>query len=124
MKDNCAFCKEEFSRPPSKMNRSKSGLNFCSRECKDKAQRIGGIKAIHPAHYGTTKADYRSIVERDGGIEKCERCDYDEFPEILEIHHKDRDRTNNERENLEVLCPNCHAIDHLKHKDGRFKSPK
>ncbi|MBP9691052.1 HNH endonuclease [Candidatus Woesebacteria bacterium] len=41
----------------------------------------------------------------------CERCDYDTF-EILQIHHKDRDRTNNSLENLELICPNCHALEH------------
>jgi len=26
------------------------------------------------------------------------------------VHHKDGDRTNNEYENLTLLCPNCHAL--------------
>jgi predicted HNH restriction endonuclease len=35
------------------------------------------------------------------------------------IHHKDRDRDNNAMENLAVLCPNCHAIEHMKeNKEG------
>ena len=29
---------------------------------------------------------------------------------ILEIHHIDGDRKNNTKENLKVLCPNCHAM--------------
>ena len=28
----------------------------------------------------------------------------------LELHHKDGDHFNNELSNLEILCPNCHAI--------------
>jgi 5-methylcytosine-specific restriction endonuclease McrA len=28
--------------------------------------------------------------------------------EKLNIHHKDRDRSNNDPENLETLCPSCH----------------
>jgi hypothetical protein len=28
----------------------------------------------------------------------------------LEIHHKDNDYRNNNEENLELLCPNCHAL--------------
>jgi 5-methylcytosine-specific restriction endonuclease McrA len=37
----------------------------------------------------------------------------------LTVHHKDRNRKNNTRENLEILCPICHAIEHLhEHKDG------
>ena len=28
------------------------------------------------------------------------------------LHHKDRDRHNNDISNLEILCSNCHAIEH------------
>ena len=28
--------------------------------------------------------------------------------EILEVHHIDGDRSNNEPENLRIICPNCH----------------
>lgn len=30
-------------------------------------------------------------------------------PISLEVHHKDGDKENNESENLELLCPNCHS---------------
>jgi hypothetical protein len=42
----------------------------------------------------------------------CERCSYDKY-EILQVHHKDRNRNNNELENLELICPNCHYEDHF-----------
>jgi len=28
----------------------------------------------------------------------------------LELHHRDGDRTNNSLANIELLCPNCHAL--------------
>lgn len=43
---------------------------------------------------------------------KCERCNYDKY-EILQIHHKNRDRMNNENSNLELICPNCHYEEHF-----------
>lgn len=43
---------------------------------------------------------------------KCERCNYDDHPAGIEIHHKDRNRENNSIENLEVLCAICHRIEH------------
>jgi 5-methylcytosine-specific restriction endonuclease McrA len=43
---------------------------------------------------------------------KCEKCGYDKY-EILQIHHKDRDRGNNDLDNLELICPNCHYEEHL-----------
>jgi 5-methylcytosine-specific restriction endonuclease McrA len=52
---------------------------------------------------------------------KCEKCGYDKYPEILVVHHKDRNRKNGAKENLELLCPNCHEEEHLLNNDGRFK---
>ncbi len=43
--------------------------------------------------------------------EVCERCNYN-IIEILQVHHKDRNRSNNKIDNLELLCPNCHYEDH------------
>ena len=43
---------------------------------------------------------------------KCERCGYSKY-EILQIHHKNRDRSNNDLKNLELICPNCHYEEHL-----------
>ena len=51
---------------------------------------------------------------------KCERCGWDVEPLILTIHHKDRNKSNNNEENLELLCWNCHCIEHLKAKDGPY----
>jgi 5-methylcytosine-specific restriction endonuclease McrA len=43
----------------------------------------------------------------------CIRCGFNN-PLALEIHHIDRNRHNNDLENLEVLCSNCHSIEHRK----------
>lgn len=42
----------------------------------------------------------------------CERCNYNKY-EILQIHHKNRDRKNNDLANLELICPNCHYEEHF-----------
>lgn len=45
--------------------------------------------------------------------ECCERCNKNKWlgQQIpLELHHKDGDRFNNKFSNLEILCPNCHAL--------------
>lgn len=44
---------------------------------------------------------------------RCECCGNDEWlgqPIPLELHHIDGDNTNNDLENLQILCPNCHAM--------------
>lgn len=51
--------------------------------------------------------NYRTIGFYHNG-NKCENCGYNEY-NILQIHHIDENRKNNKKENLIVLCPNCHA---------------
>ncbi len=41
--------------------------------------------------------------------EECGRSIWNNKPLLLEVHHKDGDRTNNSFENLQFLCPNCHS---------------
>lgn len=52
-------------------------------------------------------------------IGKCEDCNYSD-KRILHIHHKDRRPENNVRENLELLCPNCHYMKHFLANDGPY----
>lgn len=51
---------------------------------------------------------------RDGiKEEKCEICGISMWQGIklpLELHHKDNNHFNNEFDNLQILCPNCHSI--------------
>ena len=46
---------------------------------------------------------------------KCCKCGWDKVnpstkKSPLEIHHKDGDYANNNEDNLELLCPNCHSL--------------
>jgi 5-methylcytosine-specific restriction endonuclease McrA len=44
---------------------------------------------------------------------KCNNCGNDKWQNQdipLELEHKDGNHFNNERSNLELLCPNCHAL--------------
>ena len=57
---------------------------------------------------------------------RCERCGNTEWlgkPIPIELHHKNGDHYDNSLDNLEILCPNCHAQEDnnsgaaLKHKE-------
>ena len=51
----------------------------------------------------------RLFYEQEG---KCNKCGITEWlgkPITLELEHKDGNHYNNERNNLELLCPNCHS---------------
>ena len=44
---------------------------------------------------------------------KCEECELEEWrghPIPIEIDHIDGDRTNNSKDNLKLLCCNCHGL--------------
>ena len=67
----------------------------------------------HPT-YQTYKLKLRMLKE--GLIEdKCEKCGWHEKPDgaeytPCELHHKDGNSHNHLRENLEMICPNCHSL--------------
>jgi len=42
--------------------------------------------------------------------EKCGRTEWEGEPIPLELHHINGDNTDNRIENLQILCPNCHAF--------------
>lgn len=67
---------------------------------------------IKSEHVQTNKVRKKLLKE---GIKKhiCECCrntTWNDQPIPLEVHHKDGDKTNNSLENLQLLCPNCHAL--------------
>jgi hypothetical protein len=49
------------------------------------------------------------IVERGYCCEGCGLSEWRGKPIVLELEHKNGDRKDNTRDNLELLCPNCHA---------------
>lgn len=82
-----------------------------SREDKLK-ETINGI-FNHYSNYGATNRLKRDLIEFGYKEHKCEKCGKTEFmgEEIpVELHHMDGDRNNNSLDNLQILCPNCHAL--------------
>lgn len=108
----CSHCGKTFYRSNSRLKNSKSGHQFCNRTCKEQAQKLGGIKEIMPSHYGEGKAGYRELFTLSELI--CSRCGYKEFPSSIDIHHIDKDRSNNDKKNLIPLCSCCHRALHNK----------
>ena len=108
----CALCGTNFYLCSSKQDNSKSGLFFCCRAHKDEAQRVGGIKEIMPAHYGVVSENTYRRIAFAAKPKVCERCGYDKHEAGIIVHHRDRNRDNNDISNLEVLCAICHAIEH------------
>jgi hypothetical protein len=99
---------------------------------KRKAQKLGCYKTNQGLNGGSRPKSYKYPIEdifsnkyssqsnmlrkrlfKEGyKEERCECCGLvewlgDKIP--LELHHKDGDNSNNNLDNLEILCPNCHT---------------
>lgn len=113
----CETCGNDFYRYPSKIKQAEATghkIRFCSHKCYDRS----GSK--NRSWNGGSPDYWRKELITAGA--SCDSCGYKEEPGILQIHHKDRDRSNNVRENIAVLCPNCHALEHFRAKDGIFSA--
>ncbi|WP_394999040.1 hypothetical protein [Acinetobacter sp.] len=105
---NCAQCDKSITKPFSALAKSQSGNTFCDRTCATIFNNTFYKSGKNHANFKHGRSGYRNKVE----IAKCNRCGYNKYIEILQVHHRDRDRSNNKVENLEVLCPNCHQVEH------------
>lgn len=106
----CDYCGKEYYLCQSKAEKSK--FHFCCRECKDKAQRLSSgeqFEKLRPLHYGQGKGihSYRDRAFQEYE-HKCSVCGWNEDENILEVHHIDENRNNNDINNLIILCPICH----------------
>ncbi len=63
----------------------------------------------------------RKFIEESGMKYECSRCGIDRWfqekikgnywgPITLQLDHKDGNHNNNDFSNLQLLCPNCHAV--------------
>lgn len=72
------------------------------------------IKEIQPDHYGTSS--HPEVYYRNKAFKhyphECQLCGYKESIAALVVHHIDHDRSNDDIDNLIILCANCHAIVH------------
>jgi len=64
----------------------------------------------HP-NFKNGDSDYRAVaISNIPNV--CSVCGYN-IIEVLEVHHKDGNKNNEELSNLDILCPNHHKEYHL-----------
>lgn len=53
---------------------------------------------------------YKVLLEQNGRCDLCGLYEWAGKKIKLEYHHKDGNRKNESRENVQFLCPNCHSL--------------
>lgn len=101
--------------------RGKQGKNFCSSNCHKKYEFnknvenwLAGNDCGFKGKAMQIKNFVRQFLLQEADF-KCCKCGWDEKNPItktapLEINHIDGNAENCSRNNLEVLCPNCHSL--------------
>ena len=78
---------------------------------KDRSKKIKALYDAKPWEKLGKDAKRRRVFDEQNY--KCTRCglfEWHEKPITLELEHKDGNHMNDERDNLEALCPNCHSL--------------
>lgn len=94
-------------KPRSKFFSTEKGKN-CSKKGRDKYIENRHFLSLDPES-NIKNLRYWLLVEREHKCEKCLNEKWFEEPIVLEVDHVDGNRKNNSRENLKLLCPNCHS---------------
>lgn len=79
--------------------------------CLTKEQRMGKLNTRYAVFGIPGKGQFKNALLFERG-HRCECCKLTEWlgkPITLELEHSDGIKTNNTRENLKLLCPNCHS---------------
>ena len=97
----CAYCGKTFRRLRTRLEAdNKTGKIYCSKECGNKAKNEQHTDWNNGTNY---RRNAFNIYPHN-----CAICGYNEDERILEVHHIDENRNNNDINNLIILCPNCH----------------
>lgn len=114
--NKCPKMKEKNSIGTKKTytNGRKGNCNFSydtlPQESKDKmAWSRGKFIGVEFAYAKGTNHKAFLIYERGHACEKCKNSEWIGEPITLELEHIDGDNQNNVKENLLLLCPNCHS---------------
>lgn len=120
---NRLMCEERSTKCPKIKKKNSEGLKKAhqnhfdgkkiytslSQEIKDRMAWSRGNCSADFSHKG--KGNHKEVLLRERG-HQCENCKNTEWlcePIPLELEHCDGDNWNNVKENLLLLCPNCHA---------------
>ena len=114
-----AFICRQLKCKPETLNSylEKMGISYSGRKDWSKEKQIDThyisaeeyVKKVNVVSHILKQKLIREGIKED----KCEICGLTYWQGVhlpLELHHKDCDHYNNDFDNLQILCPNCHSI--------------
>lgn len=114
--ENCIECK----------NTAKDG-KYCNSCQYKKRKQYYAERYINNGGYQAYKLKYRKIrlnpfkeLIRKRASDSCEKCGWNKYFDILQAHHINRNRNDNSPENLLLLCPTCHQVEHYLEHTGIY----
>jgi 5-methylcytosine-specific restriction endonuclease McrA len=75
--------------------------------------KIGDKNPMWKGKVNSTDVLQRLVYEERGVVKKCTKCGAEDN---IDIHHKDKDRSNYTKDNLIILCRSCHNLAHNRRK--------
>jgi len=132
MKQKCSTCKlEKLYSEFSKNKTKKTGINTICKECRKVYIRkhYKANKSYYLDKAAQQKQDAKKYWHEFKSKLKCNRCGYNKHWAALDFHHTDGDKKDfgisfavangwgrqrilDEIDKCEVLCANCHRIEH------------
>ena len=108
----CFICHQEAYKTRKELRVSKSKNYFCTKRCQTIWR--NSIVYVGESHWnwrGGAAVEYRTRLIGSEVKQYCRVCGTKD-KRILCVHHLDKNRKNNELENLTWLCHNCHYLVH------------
>jgi hypothetical protein len=106
----CQSCGKKIYKSLKDQSRSKSGNFFCNKSCQAHWRNRLFSGSRHN-NWKNGEHSYRESLKRANIKQQCVKCRTSD-DRILAVHHKDKNRQNNDLSNLIWLCHNCHFLVH------------
>jgi hypothetical protein len=111
IRTSCFTCGAEVYKSLTDQRKSRSKHFFCNKSCQTKWRNSQVYIGKNHGNWITGEASYRPRLLRSNVAQECSKCKTSDV-RVLAVHHKDKNRSNNELSNLLWLCHNCHYLVH------------